>query len=204
MMAIEQQELQKAFLNMHLVGDAETGLLRRFDVILNASQIEFLVSRELDFIQSMGESSLLLSKKVLIDAAQWNANATFKGMMTSDQWTTIIAPNVENNQDKLDALVALINCLGWGRVTKANLDEEKQTLTLEVSDSYYLDFVAHKDGEEKMPTCYMWTGVTAGLMDVLFGTNVHDFKGIEVECGAVTGQRNCKFFAKKQKKKFGL
>jgi len=204
-MVVNQQEIPEAFLSLGLYGDEQTGLLRRFGVILNNSQVSFLVGRELEFIRQMGgESARSVSEKVLIDAAQWCANATFSGIMASPEWAQMIEPTIKSVQDRMDGLVAITNCLGWGKISSYKLDEAKQELEFTVDYSYYVDYWLKRYGKSNYPICYMWTGVAGGYMDLLLGSKVNEFTGEEVSCGAQTGGNQCVFRAKRLKKKFGL
>ena len=203
-MAIDHNFIRENFASLGLFGSEDTGLLRRFGVILNADPVDFLVGRELDFINTLGSSSRSLSEKVLIDAAQWCANATFAGIMASPEWASLIEPHVKTPTDRLDGMVAITNCLGWGKMVDVKLDEAAQTLEYKVRDSYYVGYWIKKYGKSDCPICYMWTGVTGGFLDLLFGSKVHDFEGEEISCGAVTGEPFCTFRARKLRKKFGL
>ncbi|MBN2047029.1 MAG: 4-vinyl reductase [Anaerolineaceae bacterium] len=203
-MTVDANKILQTFLSMGLYGDEQTGLLRRFGVILNSSPVYFLVAREVDFIQAMGDSSRPLSEKVLVDAAQYNIYATLTGILESGEWNTHIAPLVETEQDRLEALVAVINCLGWGKMANVTLDEDKQVLRFDVLDSYYLDYTLEQYGAQDRPVCHLWVGVAGGLMDVLYGRKIHEFKGKELACGAMSGEKRCQFTAKKVNKKFGL
>ena len=83
---IDHDAVRNAFLGLGLVGDEKDGILRKFNVILKADNAGYLVGREFDLIDNMGgEPSRKLAEKVLIDAAQWCANATFSGIMSSGE-----------------------------------------------------------------------------------------------------------------------
>jgi hypothetical protein len=202
---IDHDAIREAFLSLGLVGDENTGILRKFNVILKADNAAYLVGREFDLIDEMGgEPSRKLAEKVLIDAAQWCANATFGGIMDSDEWKQMIEPNIENIQDKFSALVALTNCFGWGKITDWKLSEEDKTLEFTVSYSYYVETFKNRYSKQaEFPVCYMWTGVAGGYLDLLFGKRPHEFTGTELECAAVSGDV-CKFSAKQTKSKFGF
>lgn len=202
---IDHNAIREAFLGLGLVGDENTGILRRFGVILKADNADYLVGREFDLIDSMGgEPSRKLAEKVLIDAAQWCAISTYKGITTSAEWMQMIEPNVQNIQDKLSAIFAITNCLGWGKVSDWKLDETAKTLEFTVEHSYYVDAYKHRyNTDAKFPICYMWTGVVGGIMDLLYDQKPHTFTGTEDACSAVSGSI-CKFSAKETKKKFGF
>ncbi len=203
---IDHDAIREAFLGLGLVGDEKSGILRKFNVILKADNADYLVGREFDLIEMMGgEPSRKLAEKVLIDAAQWCAFATFGGITTSDEWKQLIEPNVHNLQDKFSGMVAITNCLGWGKITDWKLSEEDKTLEFSVAHSYYVNtFKKRYDKQAKFPVCYMWNGVAGGFMDLLFEEKVNTFTSAETECVAVTGGNVCKFSAKLTKKKFGF
>ncbi len=202
-MTINSDEIREAFLTLGLVGDEETGILRRFGVILACNSVDFLIEREIEFINSLGSKALKLGEKVLIDAAQWCANATFGGIMDSEEWAQLIEPNISTISDRFDGLVAITNCLGWGKITSYELDEEKEELKFVVDYSYYIEPWVDRFGKTDRPICYMWTGVAGGYLDLLFGSKPHDFVGDETECAAM-GASSCVFSAKKLKKKYGI
>ncbi|MBD3287182.1 hypothetical protein GF337_00115, partial [candidate division KSB1 bacterium] len=129
----------------------------------------------------------------LVDAAQWCCNATFGGIMESQQWKDLIEPMVENAHDRMTALSAVTNCLGWGHLDSFELDEQTKDFQMIVKNSYYLN--AFKDNKSDKPRCYMWTGVAAGYMDLLFGKKVHSFEAKEVKC-VCKGDEHCEFHVK--------
>jgi len=202
-MTIDHDKIRNGVLGLGLVGAPDTGLLRSFGVILANNPVDYLVGRESDFIKLLGDSARPLAEKVLIDAAQWCANATFGGIMNSKEWAGLVEPMVDNTADRFEGLVAVTNVLGWGRIASWKLDENAQELTFRVDYSYYVkDWIDHY-GKSDRPICYMWTGVAGGYMDLLFGKKVHEFQGEEVECGA-TGAPACVFRARRIKKKFAV
>ncbi len=203
-MAIDHDKIREGVLNLGLVGDPDSGLLRAFGVILANNPVDYLVDRELEFIKLLGESAKPMAEKVLIDAAQWCANATFGGIMDSPEWAGLVEPMIGNTADKFEGLVAITNVLGWGHISDWKLDEEKQELQFEVDYSYYVKNYIDKYGKADNPICYMWTGVAGGYLDLLFGSKVHEFTGTEVNCGAVSGKDKCIFEAKKLKKKYSV
>jgi hypothetical protein len=203
-MAIDHDQVREAVMSLGLVGDEKRGQLRRFGVILNVNPVPFLVGREVDFINTLGPQARNLSEKVLIDAAQWCANATFGGIMASQEWAALLTPQIHNVQDRFDGLVAITNCLGWGKITDYKLNENAGELEFTVRESYYVDYWLDKYGKSERPVCYMWTGVAGGYLDLLLGSKVHEFTGEEVHCGARDGGEYCTFKARKIKRKFGL
>lgn len=203
-MTLDPNAIREAVVSLGLWGDESRGILRRFGVILNNSPVPFLVGREMDFINSLGASAVGLAEKVLIDAAQWCANATFGGIMASDEWKGLIEPDIKTPQDRFKGLIGITNCLGWGHISDWTLDEAKQELTFTVDHSYYTDYWVKKYGKPNRPICYMWTGVAGGYMDLLYGSKVHEFTGEETTCAARDGGEKCVFVGRKLKKKFGL
>jgi hypothetical protein len=203
-MTIDEAKIRNTFIALGLYGDDERGLISRFGILLNTSPVNFLVGREIDLINTLGLQARPLAEKVMIDAAQWSAYATFEGILKSQEWADLIEPEVHNMQDRFDGMVVLTNCLGWGRIIEHKLDETRQELEFTVDQSYYIDYWLSKYGKPDYPICHMWTGTAAGYMDLLFGQKVHDFVGEEVSCAARDGGELCTFKARRVKKKFGL
>ena len=202
-MAGDHEKIREGVMGLGLIGAEDTGLLRSFGVILANNPVDYLVDRELDFIKLLGDSARPLAEKVLIDAAQWCANATFGGIMKSPEWAGLIEPMIANTKDRLEGLIAITNVLGWGHISSWELNEDAQELTFRVDYSYYVKNYIDKHGKADHPICYMWTGVAGGYMDLLFGKKVHEFTGEEVECGAM-GADACVFKSKRLKKKFAM
>ena len=203
-MAIDHEKISEAVMGLGLVGAEDNGLLRSFGVILANNPVDYLVNRELEFINVLGDSATPMAEKVLIDAAQWCANATFGGIMDSPEWAGLVQPMIEKPADRLEGLIAITNVLGWGHISDWDLNEDAQELTFKVEHSYYVKNWVDKYGKSSRPRCYMWTGVAGGYLDLLYGSKVHEFVGKETECGCVTGNNACVFTAKKLKKKYAM
>ncbi len=202
-MPINPDEIRQAVASLGLVGDKNTGILRRFGVILANNSVDFLVGREIDFINFLGPKALNLAEKVLIDAAQWCANATFGGIMASDEWKGLIEPQIKTLHDRFAGLVAITNCLGWGKITEFKLDEAAQKVEFTVEHSYYVDAWKKRFGKSDRSICYMWAGVAGGYADLLFGGGVHSHVGIESACAAKEGPV-CNFTGEPHSKKYDL
>ena len=201
-MPVDAQKVMNGVLGMGLRGDPQTGLLRGFGVILAINSVDYLVDRELDFLQKYPDI-LEMVEKCLVDAAQWCANATFGGMMKSKEWAGLCEPMIANQRDRLEALHAIQNCLGWGRISSYEFDEGRRTYRMVVDHSYYVANYLRKFGRSDRPRCYMWSGVAAGNLDLLLGSKVHDFEAAEVECGAAGGKQ-CVFEARPTPQVFDL
>ncbi|MDZ7262268.1 MAG: 4-vinyl reductase [candidate division KSB1 bacterium] len=201
-MAGNAQEIQKALLSMGLRGDPENGLLRAFGVILAINTVDYLVDRELEYLNVFPKAERMVENS-LVDAAQWCANATFGGIMQSKEWASLVEPMIQTRKDRLDGLVAITNCLGWGRIDQIELDEEKQQLKMIVKHSYYVDSYLKRYGRSQKPRCYMWQGVAAGYLDLILGSKVHDFEAKEVKCGCM-GDEYCEFHSRPVPKLFDL
>jgi predicted hydrocarbon binding protein len=201
-MSVDGKAIQDGVLGMGLRGDPETGLLRGFGVILAINSVSYLVERELDFLRAFPQAEKM-AENALVDAAQWCANATFGGMMKSQEWAGMIAPMVKTKRDTIEALHAVQNTLGWGRIESFELDEKALTYTLRVQHSYYVKPYLERHGKSEKARCYMWLGVAAGNMDLVFGTKVHSFEGREVKCETM-GDDICEFTVKQKRSLFEL
>ncbi len=204
-MPIDHDLVRNAFLSLGLFGDKKSGLLRRYGMFFSVSPVDFFVFREFDLIGQMSsDASKQIAEKVLIDAAQWCANGTFGGIMASPEWKSLIEPNINGIQDRLSGLVAITNCLGWGKIVGWDLDQASKTLSLTVENSYYVGAFKKRYGKNASnPICYMWTGVAAGYMDLFFGQHPNTFTATEKTCAA-SGGGTCTFEAKLAKAVFGF
>ena len=201
-MAVDSQKIMDGILGMGLRGDPETGLLRAFGVILAINTVDFLVDRELEYLKEYPDA-LEMVEKSLIDAAQWCDYATFGGMMKSTAWADLCEPMISNKRDRLEALHAVQNCLGWGKISGYEFDEEKRHYKMIVEHSYYVDNYLKANGVSETARCYMWTGVAAGNMDLILGNKVHDFEAVEVKCGC-KGDDRCEYIVKPVDNLFNL
>ena len=74
----------------------------------------------------------------------------------------LIEPKIQNMQDRLQGMIAITNCLGWGFVTDSNLMKAQNT-QLTIKHSYYIDAYKNRYGKNsEYPICYMWTGTAGG------------------------------------------
>lgn len=201
-MAVNAQQIMDGVLGMGLRGDPSTGLLRSFGVILAINSVDYLVERELEYLHKY-PNALEMVERSLVDAAQWCANATFGGMMKSPEWAGLCEPMINGAADRLAALHAVQNCLGWGRISVWQLDEAQKCSRTVVRHSYYVDAYLRRYGKSDRPRCYMWTGVAAGNLDLLFGGKVHDFEAVETQC-ATMGADCCVFEARPVARMFDL
>jgi predicted hydrocarbon binding protein len=201
-MAVDAQKIMDAVLGMGLRGDPNTGLLRGFGVILAINGVDYLVDRELEFL-NMYPDSLQMVESSMVDAAQWCDNATFGGMMKSPEWAGLCDPMIANKRDRLEALHAVQNCLGWGRISEYEFDEQKRRYRVVVEHSYYVENYLRKCGKSDRPRCYMWSGVAAGNMDLILGSRVHEFEAQEVKCGCM-GDSRCEFVVRPVPSMFDL
>lgn len=201
-MAVDAQKILNGILSMGLRGDPDTGLLRRYGVIMALNMVDYLVDRELEFLEKHPEA-LAMMEASLVDAAQWCAIPVFGGMKDSKDWASLCAPMIENVRDHLEALHGVQNAMGWGRIVDYQFDADKRTYRTVVKHSYYVDRYLQRYGKSSRPRCYLWTGVAAGTMDFLLGGKVHDFVGTEVQC-ATMGHDACVFEVKPAPKMFDL
>ncbi|MDX9723957.1 MAG: V4R domain-containing protein [Myxococcota bacterium] len=201
-MTVDANHIMNAVLGMGLRGDETTGLLRKFGVILAINSVDYLVDRELEFLRKY-PNALEMVETSLIDAAQWCDVATFGGMMKSPEWEAVCSPMINSKRDQLEALHAIQNCMGWGKISSYHFDEANKSYEVIVEHSYYVDNYLRHYGVSDRPRCYMWTGVAAGNMDLLLGEHVHDYEATEVMCAA-KGDPYCKFVVKKVEQLFDL
>lgn len=200
-MAVNEAMIIEGVQGLKLAGD-ENGLIRRFGVLLNNTHVNYFNEFSHDFteaiVKSHGENFREIAEHLLIHAAQDCGNNTFFGIMTSDEWKGLVEPMIENEEDKIKALVAVENALGWAKVELTELVPGEK-LVLRARGGY--EALGHIDsyGKARRPFCHMLNGVNAAFMDLVYGPgigpeNLGTFASVETKCQA-TGDDYCEFVA---------
>lgn len=189
---IDEKAIIEALVGMPIHGD-DSGLIPAFNVYLANTPADFYNQVCINFIEEMSKQNLLsTAKKLLLFAGETCAMNTFRGILDSAEWEGLIAPMVQNEEDKLIGLVAVSNALGWGGWHVTEL-EPGELMTIVSSNGYeaygYQEYV----GEADKPQCYMLTGVATGLMELIYSEGTVEekfgtFAGEEEHCIAASDQ----------------
>ena len=204
-MVVDEQAIIQGVHGLKIEGD-ENGLIRRFGVLLNNYHVDYYNHFSFNFaigvIESHGMEFVPIAQQLLIYAAQDCAVNTFFGIMSSDEWKSLVGPMIDNDEDKIKALVAFENALGWAKVEFVSLDPGKK-LVLRSQGGYeaegFKTLYEPKTGKANSGVCHMLAGVTAGFMDLIYGggigpENLGTFQVVETKCIA-KGDEYCEFVA---------
>lgn len=166
---VDEQAIIDAVVGMPIYGDDE-GLIPTFSVYLACMPSDFYNLACFTFVQTMEARNLhSTAKNMLIYCGEVCGTATFQGIMASEEWAGLVAPMIKQPSDNIFALVAISNAFGWGN-WHVREHEPYQTLAMESLNGY--EALGHRSrlGDANEPRCFMLTGVSAGLMELIYST----------------------------------
>ncbi len=193
---IDDQAIIDAVVGLPIRG-GDDGLIPAFGVYLANTPADVYNEIAIEFVETMTERGQRKAAcRLLTEAAESCAMNTFRGIMDSAEWDALVKPMVQEESDKLFALVALSNAFGWGnwRVTEHEPAESLEIVSFNGYEA--LGFLENR-GAAKDSQCWMLQGVSAGVMELVyaegsfaerFGTYLAD----EHECIA-KGHTTCSF-----------
>jgi predicted hydrocarbon binding protein len=165
---VDEQAIIDAIVQMPIMG-SEEGLIPAFGVYLALTPADFYNLMCIQFVEQMRAKGLFqTARRLLTFAGETCAMNTFRGIMASAEWDALIAPMIQQKQDNLFGLVALSNGFGWGnwRVTD---HQPAETLTIQSLNGYEAIGYREYRGPCESPQCFMLCGVSAGLMELVYG-----------------------------------
>jgi predicted hydrocarbon binding protein len=168
-MAIDQDQIVAAVSGLGIAGNDE-GLIPAFGLYLTRhmadyyNRISFATVRRLErSLPDIGADG----RALLIEAGHVCAFNTFGGIMKSAEWDAVVMPMIETREDWARGMVAVVNAFGWGRWSIVDL-VPNQRLHIAVEDSYEACGWLRDYPIGNQPRCYLATGGTAGLMNLLY------------------------------------
>ncbi|RMG18485.1 MAG: hypothetical protein D6731_01910, partial [Planctomycetota bacterium] len=179
-----------------LSGDDE-GLVPAFNVYLASMPAVFYTELSTRYARALETVGLgEVARLQLYEVAETCAMRLLGGVLDSPEWEALAAPSVKGAGDRLRALVAFSNGMGWGRwaVTEHTPGER---LVLEAADGYEAHEQLARRGRAPEPRCFMLCGVAAGLCELVYGEGdvcerMGQFEAVEEECRA-QGAPRCRF-----------
>jgi hypothetical protein len=214
-MAIDARAITEAVAGLPLVGDEE-GLIPAFGLHLTRHFADYYnrISFGLlaDFARQapeLGEDAAAL----MIEAGHVCSFHTFGGIMSSVEWDAVVRPMIERREDWIHGMVAVVNALGWGRWSVAELSPGER-LRIEIHDSYEATGFIRDYPRADGPRCFLATGGVAGLMNLLYEGDItaslalteaqylsvfrspRSFRAREVRCLAM-GHPHCEVIAER-------
>ncbi|MBN2866241.1 MAG: 4-vinyl reductase [Thiotrichales bacterium] len=178
--------ITNAFLgaHAHFIGNEE-GYIQAFGVYLVRVQSDYVNRLQFEFIRALrevaGEYGETLGSELLLEAGHACGFFTYGGVMTSNEWKTVVQPLLKTKEDWIRGLLSLINTMGWGYHTVSELSAERATFR------NYNDFedLSHLRmyGQSHHFTHWANSGGFTGLMQLIYQTDLVDGNPIETEEG---------------------
>jgi predicted hydrocarbon binding protein len=164
---VDESAIIGAIVAMPFYGN-DDGLIPAFNVYLANMPSDFYSLVCMRFLEAMSARNLFnTAKRLLIFAGEVCALNTLRGILTSPEWASLIAPMVKDETDSLHGLVAVTNALGWGNWHVRHL-VAGESLEMESLSGYEaLGYLSYR-GSAEQAQCFMFTGASAGMMELLY------------------------------------
>ena len=120
--------------------------------------------------------------------------------MASQEWESLVAPMIQCREDNIFALIAITNAFGWGNWHVVDLQPAKK-MVLRSYNGYEALGYRKMFGISEVPRCYMLTGVSAGLMELIYSSGTLEdkfgkYQSYESKC-ITKGDPYCEFIVEK-------
>lgn len=121
-----------------------------------------------------------LSRTLLTEAGHICGFNTMGGIMSSEAWEGLVMPMVQEREDWLHGIIAVINALGWGvwRVIELVPNEK---LVLRVWRPYESLGYLRWFGYSQHPLDYLVTGVAASIMNLLYEGDITEHPTLNLD-----------------------
>jgi len=166
---VDEQAIIDAVVGMPIYGDDE-GLIPAFSVFLACMPSDFYNLASFTFVREMEARNLhSTAKNLLIYCGEVCGVKTFHGIMASEEWAGLVDPMIKQSSDIVFGLVAISNAFGWGN-WHVREHEPYKSLAMESLNGY--EAIGHRArlGDTNEPRCFMLTGVSAGIMELIYST----------------------------------
>lgn len=170
---VDAEGILAAISQLPLVGD-EDGNIPAFGVYLTRmyanyyNRISFELERALE--ASFGATGREVAQPLLIESGHVCAFNTFGGIMTSTEWDALIRPTLKTNEDWIHGIVAVVNCLGWGRWQATEVSAERAVFA--IHDDYESIGYQAMYGTSDHPISYLAMGGVTGAMNLVYLGNI--------------------------------
>lgn len=168
-MAIDERAIVEAIAGLPMAGNDE-GLIPAFGLYLTRhladyyNRISFAAARRLE---RSGEDVVDDARMLLVEAGHVCAFNTFGGIMKSAEWDAVVLPMIQEREDWIRGMVAVVNAFGWGRWAVDHLAPGER-LAIGIEGSYEATGWLRDYKASDRPRCYLATGGVAGLMNLLY------------------------------------
>ncbi|RME91789.1 MAG: hypothetical protein D6767_04490 [Candidatus Hydrogenedentota bacterium] len=169
---VNAEEITKAVREMQLVGN-DQGLIPAFGVFLTRHFANYYNYIVYETAKKMGEATGddEIAKMLFIESGHVCAFNTLGGIMVSPEWEGLVQPQIQNEDDILHGIIAVMNSLGWGHWCLSEHDGAKKMVACVFSDYEANGYLAMY-GKASHPISYFATGCSAGLMNLIYKGNI--------------------------------
>ena len=162
-MAIDRDKIIKEMSQMKVQGD-ETGIIDGFGVYITQISTDFWQGFADKLLANVDPDLKEATEYLLVNAAKVCGYVTGYGIITCDEWKTVIGPMVENVEDVLHGAFAIFTAWGWANAEIIELiPGEKMVLR---AYNYYEADVAKYGTTE--PKAYMVQGIAAAFFALAY------------------------------------
>jgi hypothetical protein len=173
--SVDREAVTRAVAGMSLPVNPE-GLIPVFGVYISRMYADYYNRISFAFEQEMtalaGREGIEVASNLFIEAGHVCAFNTMGGIMTSPEWDALVLPMLETREDWFHGIIACVNALGWG--SWKVLDVSPTGATVRVYNDYESVGYRRMYGTADHGVCYLATGGTAGIMNLIYLGNIHE------------------------------
>ena len=164
-MAIDRKAIIDQMSKIDILPD-EDGIIEGFNVFVNQLPTTFWNSFSERLTAAATDDLLEAKEYLLYNAAHECGYHTGYGIITSDEWRSVVAPMIENApEDILHGAYAVFSAWGWADSEIIELIP-KEKMVVRAYNYYESDIVKH--GASKKMSAYMIAGVCAAFMELAY------------------------------------
>lgn len=164
-MAIDREKIIRDLSEINIESN-EDGLMPFYGVLLNRFPTNFWNSFSLKIIDAAGDHLYDSASGLLENAAAECGYHTGWGILNSEEFKAIVEPMIENDEDKLHGLFAIVTALGWAKADVVELIPGEKMVVR--ANNYYEADVKDQLSTQK-PFAFMLTGISRAFMDLIYG-----------------------------------
>ncbi len=195
-MAIDRKRVIEALSKIQVQENSD-GLIPGFNVFVNRLPATFWNGFADRLTRKVGTEMLPAAEFLLENAAHECGYHTGYGIITSDEWKSVVAPMIEKvPEDILHGAFAVFTAWGWAKSEIVELIPGEK-MVVRAYDYYESDTVSY--GTSSKMNAYMIRGVAAAFMDLAYGgaydpdgkSGLRTFQCVQtkgIECGDEYGE----------------
>ncbi len=165
-MAIDRKKVISEMSKVKVLGNEE-GMIPAFGVYVQQLPGEFWNGFARRLVNSVPEDLIEAAEGLLVNAAHECGYHTGYGIITSDEFNTIVGPMIENApEDVLHGAFAVFTAWGWAQ-SEVVEHAAGEKMVVRAYDYYESDVMLC--GKAERPSAYMIRGVCGAFMDLAYG-----------------------------------